>query len=388
MDVLKALSAIAGIVLVSGVLASAMKTVVLPREGFTRIARIVFALWHRLLVHDTRDRRRSESRRALFSPVALLSLPVVWMITVIVGFSLIFWGFGIGSFTDATATSGSSVTTLGFAKPNGRGLEWLAFLEAIIGLGLVALLISYLPTLYGAYNQREKGVEMLLPLAGQPPTSTGLLTRLHAANALSGTDIWVNVSNWLLDTEQSHTSFPALCWFPTQRIGQSWVAAAGAVLDAAALITSGRQGGPWHPNQRPGRGTLSNEGPSLVLAYGAPGLTRIGRASGLPLSPPTSFLDLTQSATSEAPDISVSRAEYDEMIDQLEEAGVLHDVDRDRGWSLFAAIRSGYDLSLRGLAGITGATPARWTTDRPAQVGRPRLIGRRPVKVDWELEGR
>jgi hypothetical protein len=40
---------------------------------------------------------------------------------------------------------------------------------------------------------------------------------------------------------------------------------------------------------------------------------------------------------------------------------------------------------VRGLAGLTQATPAPWTTDRPARVGRPRLVTKRPLRVDWTL---
>ena len=62
----------------------------------------------------------------------------------------------------ASTTPGSPAArrsfTLGFAKPDGPGLIWLTFVEATIGLGIVALLISYLPTLYTAYSAREQGV--------------------------------------------------------------------------------------------------------------------------------------------------------------------------------------------------------------------------------------
>ncbi len=48
-------------------------------------------------------------------------------------------------------------------------------------------------------------------------------------------------------------------------------------------------------------------------------------------------------------------------------------------------MRSSYDQALRGLAGLTLSVPAPWTTDRPAVVGRPRLVGNRPIRVDWSL---
>ena len=45
------LAVVFGAVLVMAVLISALETVVLPRDGFTRIARVVFAVADRILVH-------------------------------------------------------------------------------------------------------------------------------------------------------------------------------------------------------------------------------------------------------------------------------------------------------------------------------------------------
>lgn len=373
MIVAHVVAVVLGVVAAAAVLVSALQTVVLPRHGFTRTARVVFAAWHRVLVHDTSDRRRSEERRALFAPVALVSLPFVWMVSVILAFTAIFWGLHVGSLEEAVSTSGSSITTLGFTRPDKPGLVWICFGEAIIGLGLVALLISYLPTIYAAYNQREKGVGMLVPVAGRSPSGVGLLTRMREARAANTSGVWSTIASWVIDLEQNHTSFPALCWFPSQVEGQSWVSTAGAVLDAAAFLASSAT-----PEER-------GEGPLLVLAYGTQAMTRIGLAAGLPLAPPVPILDLLDQRAGDRPEVSVSRPEYEAAIDRLEGVGVLTGVDRARGWEAYANLRSGYDRAVRGLAGITGASGAPLTSDRPAVVARPRLFGNRPIDVDWTV---
>ena len=56
-----------------------------------------------------------------------------------------------------------------------------------------------------------------------------------------------------------------------------------------------------------------------------------------------------------------------------------------RAWRRFAWIRSAYDPALRALAGLTSAYPSPWTTDRPAEVGEPRFLRRRPLHVDWSM---
>ena len=114
----------------------------------------------------------------------------------------------------------------------------IAFVEATIGLGLVALLISYLPTIFTAYNGREKGINRLRPIAGAPPNATQLLQTLHRIGVARGHDFWRAQSDWLLDPEQTHTAFPVLTYFPETHTDHSWVATVGSVLDAAALIVA------------------------------------------------------------------------------------------------------------------------------------------------------
>ena len=84
-----------------------------------------------------------------------MTLPGLWVALVLIGFTAIFWGTGVHPFTEAFATSGSSLFTLGFDRPRGTGRIVLEFIEAGIGLGLVSLMISYLPTIYGAFSRRE-----------------------------------------------------------------------------------------------------------------------------------------------------------------------------------------------------------------------------------------
>ncbi|MEZ5144890.1 MAG: hypothetical protein R2726_20595 [Acidimicrobiales bacterium] len=54
--------------------------------------------------------------------------------------------------------SGSSFTTLGFVAPAAEPERIAAVAEALIGLGLIALLISFLPTIYALFSRRETEV--------------------------------------------------------------------------------------------------------------------------------------------------------------------------------------------------------------------------------------
>jgi hypothetical protein len=357
-----------------------VETVVLPRDGFTRITRFVFAVTDRLLIHRWRNQAREANLRALYAPIALITLPLVWMISVTIGFTFVFWGIKTGTTQHAFEVSGSSLFTLGFAEPAGTARIWLTFVEATIGLGLVALLISYLPTIYSAHHQREKGIIVLRPFAGTPASPIDLLTNLQRLGGLDNPELWRTTASWLLDLDQTHTAFPALCYFPESTPGQSWVASVGSVLDAAALLLSTADLD--HPEST----VDSVKGPMLALAYGMPGLVRIGMSAGLPIQPTGPLLALLARADEEPPTVTIRRQEYLAALDQLPTILSVAEDQRESSWRKYAWVRSGYDQALRGLAGLTVATAAAWTTDRPARVGRPRSILSRPIDVDWGLD--
>jgi hypothetical protein len=374
---LQILSFIFGTGLVLAILGSALKTVVLPQEGFPRLAQAVFAAVHRLLVHRSPTRGRADALRSLYAPVALVSLPLVWMLLMVVSFTFIFWGTGGLTWQRAFEISGSSLTTLGFAEPDTTARIWLAFVEATIGLGLVALLISYLPTIYGAYNGREKGIARLRPISGAPPSVVTLLQTLQRVGAFESLDFWRNQSEWMLDIEQTHTAFPILTYFPETHRDHSWVATIGTLLDAAALVLSSSE-------TRSGESFADIErGPMMVLVYGMPGFVRVARAASIPIDEPMGIADVVGHFADPAPPITITRDEYDEVMAALApELGVAPDRSEE-AWRRFAWIRSSYEPAVRSLAGLTFAYPAPWTTDRAARVGRPRFLRRRVIAVDW-----
>jgi hypothetical protein len=127
----------------------------------------------------------------------------------------------------------------------------------------------------------------------------------------------------------------------------------------------------------------AQKGPLTVLVYGLPLIVRIARAVYIPLPPPTRLPDLLTRSAQPAPAVSISRDEYDAALAALSGILVVAPGRDEEAWRRFAWIRSAYDPALRALAGVTLAAPAPWTTDRPAAVGKPRFIRRRPLRVDW-----
>ena len=123
----------------------------------------------------------------------------------------------------------------------------------------------------------------------------------------------------------------------------------------------------------------------MALAYGMPTLVTIGRSAGLPIDPPVRLMSLLAQSSEPAPAISLGRDEYIAALDRLHPLLPVPEAERELCWQRFAWIRSGYDRALRGLAGLTQASTAEWTTDRPAAVGRPRILRNRPIDIDWTV---
>ena len=306
-------------------------------------------------------------RRTLYAPVALVSLPLVWMLLIVVAFSFIFWGTGSLTWQKAFEISGSSLTTLGFSEP--AGTSRIASRSSRRRSASASWPSSSATCRRStAYNSREKGIIRLRPLAGAPP-SVPSSSRPCIARGARGEEFWRNQTDWILDIEQTHTAFPILTYFPETHANHSWVATLGTLLDAAALV-------------RVGSGTDATEswdaekGPLMVLVFGIPAVVRMARAANVPLEPAPSLLELTAHFAEPAPR-SASRA--DEYLDAAH--GVRPSshcppraTPREPGAASPGCARATTG-PLRALAGLTQAPPAPWTTDRPPGSAGPGSCG-------------
>ena len=120
--------------------------------------------------------------------------------------------------------------------------------------------------------------------------------------------------------------------------------AAGAVLDAVALI-----------------GAVLRRGPStqerMTLRAGAFALRRIADFFNVPYD---------HDPSPEGP-ISVRRDEFDAVYDRLQREGLDVWADPEQAWADFVAARVQYDEVLLALASLTMAPDAPWSSDRALQ---------------------
>jgi hypothetical protein len=272
-------------------------------------------------------------------------------VLVLIAYMGMFLAAGAESWGIAFRDSGSSLLTLGFAQIDGLPGAVLAFSEATIGLVLVALLISYLPTMYGAFSRREIAVTMLEVRAGAPPSAIELFARYQRLQRMDKlNDLWVTWETWFADIEETHTSLAALTFFRSPQPDHSWVTAAGAVLDSAALAAS----------------TLDiprDQQVDLCIRAGYLALQRISDFFGISYNPRPTVAD----------PISISREEFDDACEQLAAARVPLKADRDQAWRDFKGWRVNYDKVLVSLAGLTMAPYAPWSSDR-SLVPQPALF--------------
>ncbi len=336
---------VAGVALVAIVLDSALRTFVLPRGVFVRSTRFISIVVRRMFDVPTRLARTYEARdraMALYGPVSMFVLVIVWMVLVLVGFTMIFVGVEQVAWKEAFIQSGSSMLTLGFERPFGFGAATIGFAEAAIGLGLLALLIAYLPTIYAAFSRREVLVAHMAARAGTPPSAVDLLRRAHLIGRLDDLDdVWVEWQLWFAEVQETHTSLGFVNFFRSPEPQRSWITAAGAVLDAAALVNSTID----QPSQPMA---------SLCVRSGFTALRAIARFFRIP------------HPDDPAPDdpISISRDEWEDACRELELVGVPIKADRDQAWRDFAGWRVNYDVPLITLAGLLVAPYAPWSSDR------------------------
>jgi hypothetical protein len=107
-------------------------------------------------------------------------------------------------------------------------------LEASIGLGLLGLVIGYLPMLYQSFADRENHIALLDARAGSPPAATELLIRQgRSAGRLEAQ--FASWEQWASELLETHLSYPMLAYFRSQHENQSWLGSLVTILDASAL---------------------------------------------------------------------------------------------------------------------------------------------------------
>lgn len=350
-----------GIVLALATSASVLQTLVTPGVRAGRLLGMVDRALNNVFPWFTRRVRSMDFRSRILAfqaPLELLVILVAWLTGFLLAYGLMLWP-ATGQLGTALRESGSSLFTLGFASTHGGGPTVVDFFAGATGLIVVALLIAYLPTLYGAFNRRETEVTLLGVRAGLPAWGPELLARSRYTITTSELPSFYRVwERWAADVAESHSSYPILIRFRSPHPLSSWLISLLAVMDSAALFSA------VAPDDLPIEGRL-------CLAMGFRCLRQLASTVGIPYE------------EDPRPDAGtvITREEFDEGIARLQSVGFPMSRTPDESWPHFQGWRVNYESIAYRLAWSIDAVPALWSGPRRSgdrAISTKRVVNRTP----------
>jgi len=343
------IQAAGGVLLIGLVLWDVFQTVVLPRPTPTRvriarnIVRLTWPVWRSRALQRTSSLDQ-EKLLGSYAPATVLILLITWFLVMVLGFALLLYSLREGiqpasDFGSILYYAGTSVLTIGFGDITAtHGLaRGVSVVAGGLGLGILALGITYLFSLYGSFQRREILVVRLEARAGAPPSGIRLLESYGAKDLRSGlAAFFLEWEAWAAEVLDSHVAYPILPYFRSSHDNVSWVSSLGAVLDAASLVLTAVEDGPT------GEATM------------------VQRVGGHLVEDLSNFFGWRN-----VPMALVERSEFDMACDRLEAAG-WKTRDQEAAWDAFVALRSGYAARLNEMALYWVTPPALWIGDRGA----------------------
>ena len=341
---------VAGLLIVGGTLFSVVGTLVVPRAIDSRVSRATDRVVDLLFLRATAGVGSFARRDRILdwqSPLSLLVRLSVWLMLLVVGFSLVLLPAVGGPLARSVHEAGSSLLTLGYAAPRNLASTVVEYAAAFTGLVVIGLQVGYLPTLYAAFNRRETEVTLLTTRAGVPAWGPEILARTLWGISDGDTgpvlgDLFRSWERWSAELAESHTTYVVLVRLRSPRPLSHWLTSLLAVMDAAAL----------HLALAP---SLEPKMPArLMLRMGFTALEQIARAVRLPVP---------GEPDPDAP-ISVSYEQFGEAVDELRRLGYPIERSNDEAWPHFRGWRANYDTAALSLANLLDAPPALWSGPR------------------------
>ena len=338
---LRVISGLSGLALSLLVLDAAIRTFLLPRVASVRLSRVVATAvgWvFRFIAKSKGTYRGKDQILSLYPSIVLLTFQALWLVLTLFAFALGFIAAGVPTFAQGLETSGSSLLTLGTTSGHGAGEVTLGFVEAGVGLTLLALLISFIPTLYAAFQRREISVSRLTVRSGSPSTPWGVLEIAQSVDSYQYLDeLWREWEQWFIEVGETHTTLTILNYYRSSTPDQTWIGAAATVLDAAALFNAAVDVAP---------------SPTAGMCIRAGWLT-LRRVADYFRIPYPVAVDPTMS-------ISITRAQFDIVLERLERSGVPLVADRDAAWKDFVGWRVNYDAIIEACYGLFTCPRTDW----------------------------
>ncbi|MCG0285639.1 hypothetical protein [Streptomyces sp. PSAA01] len=342
---MRVLLGIIGAVIVLGIFASVLRTLVIPRPtpaGFTGFVQRSVSRPFRFMA----DRLPGvEAKDRVLAPVAPVSIVITllgWLVSFMLGYGLLEAAVSGLGVHDALYEAGSSLFTLGFASSRRTGLTAIDFCAAATGPIVVGLQIGYLPTLYNAYQRRETEVTLLQTRAGAPPWGPQILARYAQVDLLDDIDdLFRSWEQWCAVVSETHTTYPVLIHFRSPKADRNWLIALLAVLDAAALRLA------FNPSQPQAR-------TRLALRAGFVCLRDIADIRGIPYD---------ADPLPEDP-VRLGYEDFLRGVERMHTYGYPMERTAQEAWPHFRGWRVNYETLAYRLAQDIDAVPAPWSGPR------------------------
>lgn len=336
---MRVVAIIFGVICIVGCLRDAFETIILPRKvsRLFSLSNLFYSsawmLWS-LPTRKIRAGNRREFYLSYFGPLSLILLLIFWAIVLVVGYTLLQWGFASplispekpATFGTYLYMSGVTFITLGFGDvvPLSALGRLLAVVEAGTGFGFLALVIGYVPVIYQAFSRRETDIALLDARAGSPSSASELLRR-HSREEQQIDTLAEYLHEWEIWSAQvleSHLSYPVLMYYRSLHERQSWLAALTTILDTCSILMIGFEGVSI-PTARTTFAMARHAAVDLSQVFGTPPL--------------------------EAPPTRLSSAEFIRLRDVLAEVG-LRLRDEENAERHLAELRKIYEPFVQALA--------------------------------------
>lgn len=243
---MRVLAIVCGVVLWGATCSSVMRTLVVARgsSGLNRLKNMALLRVFRLATRGG-DYESRDAILSWFSPVAIVSSLVMWLVMFLFSYALLMYGTSDLTFTTQLREAGSSLFTLGYASTDRPTLTAMDFVAAATGPIVIGLLIGYLPTFYAAYQRRESEATLLLARGGEPNWAPELIRRHALVRNVDRLDtLWPAWERWAAEVGESHTNFPVLIHMRSARPYRNWLIGLLTVMDSAAMTLSLNPGQP------------------------------------------------------------------------------------------------------------------------------------------------
>jgi len=245
------LASLGGWAIIVVVASDIFRSLLVPRAS-TRVLRLgpvvtlaLFPVWH-ALAGRIAAREARQTMLASLAPLMLVVFLVIWAAMLILGFGLVFWGSRAGIaprfvyLSDAIYAAGTAFSTMGAPQAVTGYYTRAAVLGcSLSGLAIVTVVATFLISIQGGFGRREALVLRLESHVALPPSGIAILETFARERVTARIGPFFETwEAWSAEVALSHRAFPILMFFRSNDARCEWLAALGAVLEAAALMDS------------------------------------------------------------------------------------------------------------------------------------------------------